>query len=390
MRLLDIRKAKVAGKRVLVRVDFNVEVTTAGKLRDVTRLQATVPTITWLMRHGAQVLLVSHRGRPKGRENRLSLRPLVPTLRRLLKRPIAFIDRPLFSRQLDLALSRVNPRQVVLLENIRFEVGEEENSPAVAKRLAGLADLAVNDAFADSHRAHASIVGLARYIRMYAGLLVQREVAALTLVMKQPARPLVAIIGGAKISTKLRLIQRLLKQADMVLLGGALANTLLQAEGVAIGASLTEPTMLKAAEGLTSTNAKLKIPCDVVVALKRQAHAATRTAAVGNIRRREIILDIGPDTIELYGRIIASAKTVVWNGPLGVYELPPFNRATLALAKIIARHRCVSIAGGGETVDEIRRSGLAGRFTFLSTGGGAMLEFLEGKALPGVVAISAR
>ena len=384
MRLRDIRKINVRNKRVLVRVDYNVEVDSKGKIRDLTRLKATVLTILWLVRHGAKVILVSHRGRPQGRDMKYSLQPVVPALCRLLKRPVMFVANPLFDRALDAQLIVLKPGQVALLENIRFEPGEEDNSPAVAKRLASFAEIVVNDAFADSHRSHASIVGVAKYRPMYAGLLLQQEVKTLTTLLKKPKRPYVAIIGGAKISTKLHLIKRLLRQADFVLLGGALANTLLQAEGVAIGASLTEPSMLKAAVGLHSTDAKLKIPCDVVVAKKRTSGVATRTIAVGTIKPKEMVLDIGPDTIELFRRIIRTAKTIVWNGPMGVYELSPFDRGTLALARVIAKQPCLSVAGGGETVDAIRRSGVSSKFTFLSTGGGAMLEMLEGKTLPGV------
>lgn len=391
MQLRDIRKAQVKGKRVLVRVDYNVELDNKGKLRDTTRLVATIPTISWLLKHGARVILVTHRGRPAGRDMSLSLQPIVSTLQRLLKHKVTFIGAPVYTPRLDVLLNNAPVGSVTLLENIRFESGEEDNSPKLSKRLISFADLAVNDAFADSHRAHASIAGVAKYIPMYAGLLVQHEVTELTRLTKKPARPYVAIIGGAKISTKLKLIQQLLKSADMVLLGGALANTLLQAEGVAIGASLTEPTMLKAAAGLTSTNVKIKIPCDVVVATKKQARADTKIKAVGMIEAKEIILDIGPDTIELFRRVIATAKTVVWNGPMGVYELAPFDRGTMALAKVIAKQKNIrSVAGGGETVDAINRAGVSKKFTFLSTGGGAMLEFLEGKKLPGITAVQVR
>lgn len=390
MRLRQIQKANVRGKQVLVRVDYNVEVTTNGKLRDTTRLKATLPTLAWLLKNGAQIIIVSHRGRPQGRDKKLSLKPMVGPLRRMLKRRVVFIDAPVFSRALDTALKKVRPNDVVLLENIRYEAGEEDNSPALAKRLAGLADLAVNDAFADSHRAHASIVGLAKYCPMYAGLLLQKEITTLSELTTKPSRPYVAVIGGAKISTKLGLIKQLIKRADTVLLGGALANTLLQAEGVTVGASLVEPTMVKSAGGLTTTNIKLQIPCDVVVATKRRAHALTRITAVGNIKPQEIILDIGPDTVELFRRVIMTAKTIVWNGPMGVYEMPPFHRGTMAMAKIIAASRAKSIAGGGETVDAINRLGVGQKFTFLSTGGGAMLEFLEGRTLPGVVAVTVR
>lgn len=388
MALRDIRKCNVRGKRVLVRVDYNVDTDARGRLRDLTRLEATVPTVRWLLKQGATVILVTHRGRPQGRDKKLSVRPVVAPLTRLLRQTVTFIDAPILTPAFDSALQRADGKRCILLENIRFESGEEENSPALAKRLASLADVAVNDAFADSHRAHASIVGVAKQMPMFAGLSLQREVTELTALIKRPKHPYVAVIGGAKISTKLHLIQRLLKQADFVLLGGALANTLLQAEGVAIGASLVEPKMLDAATGLTSTNTKLKIPCDVVVAKRRAARVPTRTTAVGKIQSKEIILDIGPDTVELFRRVLRTAKTIVWNGPMGVYEMQPFDRGTVALAKVIAASRAQSIAGGGETVDAIRRAGVAKRFTFLSTGGGAMLEFLEGKTLPGVTAVT--
>ena len=390
MRLRQIQQAKVRGKRVLVRVDYNVALEKNGQLRDLTRLKETLPTLRWLLNHGAKIILVSHRGRPHGRDKKLSLKPVVAPLQRLLKRKIVFIDAPIFSQAFLRALDHTKPTEVVLVENIRFEAGEEDDSPALAKRLAGIADLAVNDAFADSHRAHASIVGVAQYLKMYAGLLVQKEVATLLSLLTKPARPYVAIIGGAKISTKLHLIKKLLHQADMVLLGGALANTLLQAEGIAIGSSLVEPSMVKIAAGLTSTNHKLKIPCDVVVATKKRAYAATRTTAVGNIKPNESILDIGPDTVDLFGRVLKQAKTIVWNGPMGVYEIPPFDRATVKIAQLIAAKKSTSIAGGGETIDAIHRAGVSAKFSFLSTGGGAMLEFLEGKTLPGVAAVTVR
>lgn len=390
MRMNKIQSSKVRGKRVLLRVDYNIEVDRAGKLRDTTRIQATLPTIQWLLRNGAQVILVSHRGRPQGKDRKLSLQPVVPVLKRLTKQSVVFVSTPVFSRATEQAITSASTTDIILLENIRFEAGEEENSGVLAKRLASFADIAVNDAFADSHRAHASIVGVAKYLPMYAGMLLQQEVSTLQQLMIKPKRPYVAIIGGAKISTKLHLIQKLLRQADYVLLGGALANTLLQAEGVAIGASLSEPTMVKELAGLHSFDVQLKLPCDVVVAKRRAPRAPTRITAVGKIAPREMILDIGPDTIELFRRIIRTAKTVVWNGPMGVYELPPFDRGTIALAKAVAQGHATSIAGGGETIDAIRRSKTASRFTFLSTGGGAMLEFLEGKHLPGVVVTQRR
>ncbi len=388
MRLRDVRTAQVKNKRVILRVDYNVATTKASRPRDLTRLVTTVPTIRWLVQHGATVMVVSHRGRPHGRQRRLSLKPFVRPLSRLIGRPVGWIEPPVYSRIFEQQAAALKPRQVALLENIRFEPGEEDNSRRLAKRLAGLADLLVNDAFADSHRVHASIVGLAEELPSYAGFLLQQEFINLTRLVTRPARPYVAILGGAKISTKLHLIARLLKQADHVLLGGALANTILQAEGTAIGASLSEPAVLKQAAGLSVTNKKLSIPCDVVTATSRRPTAQRYVRPVGKVGRREIIVDIGPDTLDLYRRIIAAAKTVVWNGPMGIYEVPAFARGTVSLARVIAGHRGRTVAGGGETLDAIHRAGVQDKFTWLSTGGGAMLEFLEGRTLPGLAAVA--
>ncbi len=390
MKLRDVRKAKVKNKRVILRVDYNIELGAGGRPRDVSRITATLPTITWLMNHDAKVILVAHRGRPQGRQPRLSLRPLVRPVSRLIKHPIQFIPEPLFHRSVASAIDQLKPGQVAMLENIRFEAGEEENSGRVARRLASLCDIVVNDAFADSHRAHASIVGLAKLRPAYAGLLLQAEVKHLSPLLKRPARPYVAILGGAKISTKLGLIKRLLKRADKVLLGGALANTILQAEGLAIGASFTEPQMLAPAGGLTTANKKLEIPCDVVVTTNRKTGVPRFVRAVGNINHREIIVDVGPDTIDLFSRVIRAARTIAWNGPMGIYEQRPFDRGTQAIAQAVAKSRARAIAGGGETLDAIRQTGRAQHFAFLSTGGGAMLEFLEGKKLPGLAVVQQR
>ncbi len=390
MRLRDIRSARVRGRRVLVRVDYNVELNTQGRVRDLTRLLATVPTIRWLLDHGAAVILVSHRGRPHGRQMSLSLRPLLRTISRLVGKTAVFVPWPLFSHETTVAVASIKSGQLVLLENIRFEAGEEENSARVAKRLASFCDFVVNDAFSDSHRAHASIVGVAKLRPAYAGLSLQSEVTNLSRLLVSPKRPFVAVLGGAKISTKLGLIRQLLKRADKVLLGGALANTILQAEGIAVGASLTEPSMKEAAAGITITNKKLEIPCDVIVANRRTVAAPRFKRAVGNIGKREIILDIGPDTIEMYGRILRTAKTIVWNGPMGLYELRPFAKGTRAIAAAIGKAHAISVAGGGETLDAIRQTKNINHFTFLSTGGGAMLEFLEGRILPGIAAVQQR
>ncbi len=388
MRLRDIRKINVRGKSVLVRVDYNIALDGRGRPRDLTRIVQTVPTIAWLVKHQAIVILVSHRGRPDRRSAALSLQPFITPLRRLLKRPVMFVPDAIWSESVTKKLLTLQRGQVALLENIRFEPGEAANTVRLSKRLAQFADVVVNDAFADSHRAHASIVGVARYRPAYAGLLVQQEVAALSRLQKNPARPYVAILGGAKISTKLQLVQTLLRRADKVLLGGALANTVLQAEGLAIGKSLSEPTMLRAARGLTVRNKHLTIPCDVVVATSLQAKARRTVRAVGAVRAGERIYDIGPDTVTMYRRILRTAKTIVWNGPMGLYEVPPFDHGTRRVAQAVGASTAKSYVGGGETIDALKKTKQDRRVTWCSTGGGAMLEFLEGKHLPGLLAVA--
>lgn len=388
MRLRDIRKVNVQGKRVLVRVDYNIALDGRGRPRDLTRILQTVPTIAWLVQHQAIVILVSHRGRPDRRSAAFSLQPVVAPLRRALKRPVLFIPDRIWSATMLTKLSELKPGQVALLENIRFEPGEAANTVRLSKRLAQIAEIVVNDAFADSHRAHASIVGVARYRPAYAGLLVQQEVAALSTLLKKPARPYVAILGGAKISTKLHLVQTLLRRADKVLLGGALANTVLQAEGLAIGKSLSEPSMLRAARGLTVRNKHLTIPCDVVVATSLRANARRTVRAVGAVRPGERIYDIGPDTVTMYRRILRTAKTIVWNGPMGLYEVAPFDHGTRHIAQAVGASTAKSYVGGGETIDALKKTKQDRRVTWCSTGGGAMLEFLEGKNLPGLLAVA--
>lgn len=391
MRMRSLRTASVRNQRVLVRVDLNIATNRRGQLRDQTRLNSILPTVHWLVKHGASVILLSHRGRPTKPNQRDSLRPIVAPLRRLLKQPIRFITTPPQSPATQRALATLQPGQIALLENLRFSPGEDRNTATFARQLAKLGDVYVNEAFAASHRTSASIVRLPKLLPSYAGLWLQQEVDQLSKLMQRPRRPYVAILGGAKISTKLKLVKRLLKQADHVLLGGALANTVLKAEGLAIGASLSEPSMLRQARGLSVNNKHLHVPCDVVV-VRGHVHDQQRAwvRPVGWVAREETIADIGPDTVELYSRIIRSAATIVWNGPMGVYEHPPFDRGTRAIARMVAKAGAKSIAGGGETVDAVAGQKLAKKFDWLSTGGGAMLEFLEGKHLPGLQALATR
>lgn len=315
-----------------------------------------------------------------------SMRPFLKPLAALIKRPVEFLPRSVMTAVGAHDAKDVRPGNVALLENIRFEPGESANNPRLAKRLASLADIWVMDAFANAHRAHASTAGVGKYVPGYAGLLMQSEVAHLTKLLRGVKRPYVAIFGGAKISTKLGLIRTYLKKADRVLLGGALANTILEAEGLHIGRSLNEPTMRSLAKGLTVSHAKLAIPVDVVTATSVGSRRRV-VRPVGHIGKQERILDIGPDTIKLFAAVLRTAKTIVWNGPLGLYEVQPFDRGTKAIARLIARSRAYSVAGGGETLDAITSQRLGRQFSFLSTGGGAMLEFLEGKTLPGVRAV---
>jgi phosphoglycerate kinase len=378
-----IQDANVRHRRVLLRVDINVE-TNGRQVRDDSRLIAIAPTIKWLVKNQAKIIIVAHLGRPTKRDPRFSLRPLAAELSRIIRRKIQFVDQPVDDPKLDKIVAKLENQQIIMLENIRFEPGETKNDPRLAKRLASLAEIGVNDAFPDSHRAHASIAGVAKYIPMYAGFELQQEIKMLSRLLHHPPRPFIALIGGAKISTKLGLVKNLLKVSDSVLLGGALANTVLQAQGLAVGASLTEPKMIKAARGLKTTTEKLRIPIDVIVGRNKRRSACR---AVGRIKKTEKILDIGPDTIDLYSAVINKAKTIVWNGPLGLYELPPYNRGTVAIARAISRNRGLTVAGGGETLDAIGRQKLGRHYTFLSTGGGAMLEWLEGKTLPGIKAV---
>lgn len=387
MQLRNLRNAKVNHKRVLVRIDVNIALDGRGRVRDRSRIEAVVPTLRWLLARQAAVILISHRGRPKRRSAKDSLRPMVRPLARAIGRPVQFIAGSIEQAATRQAILKLRSGRVCLLENIRFEPGEVRNTKTFAKQLSQLGEVYINEAFAASHRASASMVGLAKLLPAYAGFRLQAEVKGLGKLIARTPRPYVAILGGAKISTKLGLVRRLLKTADHVILGGALANTMLEAEGLAIGKSLSEPAMLAQAKGLTVNHKHLHIPCDVVV---RNSRGRVETRAVGAIRPDEHIVDIGPDSVMMFSRILRLAKTIVWNGPMGVYEQPPFDAGTRAIARAIAKSRAWSVVGGGETVDAVRRQKLESRIGFLSTGGGAMLEFLEGKSLPGFIPLYTR
>lgn len=381
MKLRSLRSVKLAGKRVLVRAELNVARSPTGKLLDDSRLQAVVPTLRLLRTRRARIIIATHLGRPGGRvDRRFSTKPLAPRLSRLLGAPVK-TSHDCVGSAVEYAVATLRPGQVLLLENVRFHPGEERNAAAFSRRLARLADVFVLEAFGAAHRAHASVVGVGRWLPSVAGLRLAEEVAVLSRILTQASRPLVFLIGGAKISSKLGLIVRLLRRSDALLLGGALANTILQAQGLNIGKSLSEPKMVKAVRRLNLTNRQLHLPVDLVV---RQANGRSAVRAVGDVGRHESILDIGPDTVELFRTVMKRARTIVWNGPLGKYEQPPYDRGTKALARAIAHSRAFRVVGGGETVDAVRSQHLEKRIDFISTGGGAMIEFLEGRRLPGV------
>jgi len=386
-----IRDVSLNGRRAFIRVDFNVPIK-AGHITDDTRIRAALPTITMALNAGATVVLASHLGRPKGRPNaEFTLQPIATHLAGLLGRPVAFASDCVGPAAADVIAA--NPGGVILLENLRFHKEEEANDPAFAASLAALADVYINDAFGAAHRAHASTEGIAHLVSdRAAGLLMAAEVEYLGRALTNPDRPFVAILGGAKVSDKLEVIENLLSKVDALLIGGAMAYTFFKARGLAVGTSLVEPDLVDAARDL-ETRAKaqgvrLELPADHVVASALSADVPTEVLAVTDpsIGDRKG-LDIGPATIAAYAAIIAPAKTVVWNGPMGVFELPPFAAGTIGVARAVAAVSGTTIIGGGDSVAAVTQAGVAQRMTHISTGGGASLEFLGGRTLPGVVAL---
>ena len=382
-----IRDIDVQGKRVLVRVDYNVPVK-EGKVGDDTRIRAAMPTLDYLLENGAALILCSHLGRPKGGpEPKYSLEPVADHLSTLMKNPVLFAE-DCIGPQAEKAAKALKPGEVLLLENTRFHPEEEKNDLGMAKKLAALADVYVNDAFGSAHRAHASTEGVAQFLPAVAGFLLEKEIKYLGQAVADPEKPFVAILGGAKISDKIGVVENLLTKADCILVGGGMANTFFKAEGYPVADSLVEDEALDTAkEILAQAGTKLRLPVDVVIADKFEAGAAQKTMATGPIPDGWRILDIGPETVSHYSKIIREAKTVVWNGPMGVFELPEFAKGTFAVAQAAAESGAVTIVGGGESVAAIKQSGLADKITHISTGGGASLEMLEGLTLPGVAAL---
>jgi phosphoglycerate kinase len=377
----------VKGKKVLVRVDFNVPVKD-GKVGDDTRIRAAMPTIEYLLQQGAGVILCSHLGRPKGGPDpKYTLKPVADYLAGLLGKPVAFAD-DCVGASAEAAAAALQPGGVLLLENTRFHPEEEKNDLNLAKQMASLAQVYINDAFGSAHRAHSSTEGVARYLPAAAGFLLEKEIKYLGAAVADPKRPFIAILGGAKISDKIGVIKNLLSKADMILIGGGMANTFLKAQGFDVADSLVEADAVETAKGLLAEgSAKLLLPVDVVLGDKFDAEASAQTVPAGNVPAGWRILDIGPETVAAFGKALQGAATVVWNGPMGVFEFAKFAEGTYGVAKAVAGSGAISIIGGGESVAAIQQSGLAAKITHISTGGGASLEMLEGLALPGVAAL---
>ncbi|MDY6845839.1 MAG: phosphoglycerate kinase [Chloroflexota bacterium] len=377
----------VKGKKVLVRVDFNVPIS-EGKVGDDTRIQAALPTINYLLENGAAVILCSHLGRPAGKPDpEFSLKPVAVYLDTLLDARVKFAE-DCIGEIAQAAANDLEPGQVLVLENTRFHVGEKKNDPEMAKELASLADLYVNDAFGSAHRAHASTAGVAEFLPAAAGFLLEKEIKYLGNAIADPDRPFVAILGGAKISDKIGVIDNLIKKADRILIGGGMANTFFKAQGFAMADSLVEDEVLDTAKELLDlAGEKLVLPVDVVIADDFDADAADKIMDVGDVPAGWRILDIGPRTTKVFSDIINEAGTVVWNGPMGVFEFEKFAKGTFEVAKAIAESDATGIIGGGDSASAVKKSGLAGKITHISTGGGASLEMLEGKTLPGLAAL---
>jgi phosphoglycerate kinase len=385
--------ADVKGKRVLLRLDLNVPMEN-GIVSDLTRIERVAPTITEIVNKGGKVIVLAHFGRPKGPDPKESLKPVAAEVARVMGRSVAFAEDTIGDKA-HAAVARMQPGEILVLENTRFHKEEENNESGFVEKLAALGDVYVNDAFSAAHRAHASTEGLAHKLPAFAGRTMQAELEALAKALEKPERPVAAIVGGAKISTKLDLLGNLLAKVDVLVIGGAMANTFLAARGKPVGKSLCEHDLIPTARDiLAKANTKgceLVLPVDVVVAKKFEANAPSRVLDTDHVEADGIILDIGPRSIEYVVSILARVKTLVWNGPFGAFELEPFDHGTIAVAEAAAEltqaGKLVSVAGGGDTVAALNKAGAADRFSYVSTAGGAFLEWLEGKSLPGVEAL---
>jgi phosphoglycerate kinase len=386
------------GKRVLVRVDFNVPLKD-GRVTDATRIERSAPTLRELSEEGAKVIVLSHFGRPKGKPDpAFSLKPLVEPLSRALGGKAVAFAADCIGPEAERVVKAMKPGDVALLENLRFHPEEEANDASFARGLAALGDLYVNDAFSAAHRAHASTEALAHLLPAAAGRLMQAELEALGAALETPQRPVAALVGGAKVSTKLDLLDHLVRKVNVLVIGGAMANTLLFARGVEIGKSLSERDMAETARSVlakaSDAGCEVLLPVDAVVARELKANVAAETVAITSVPRDAIILDIGPRTVAAIGAKLEASKTLVWNGPLGAFETPPFEHGTVAVARRVAeltrQKRLLSVAGGGDTVAALAQAGVTADLSYVSTAGGAFLEWLEGRELPGVAALSRR
>ena len=393
MKKKTIRDINVAGKRVFLRADLNVPLDD-GRITDDTRIRASLPTLVYLLEHGASVILASHLGRPKGKVNdALRMKPIADRLSQLLGRPVRMTGDAL-GPGVKTAVDKLRPGDMLLLENLRFHAEEEANDPEFAKSLAEMADVYVNDAFGSAHRAHASTEGITHYLPSVAGLLLEREVDALSRLLQKPERPFHTLIGGAKITGKLEVLDALLVRCQALLVGGGMANTFLAAKGVAMGKSLVEADQLENAERIMAEarrkRVRFMLPTDLVVAAQVHPRAQHEVVPVGDVPRDWSAVDIGPQTVAAYTEHLKKAKTIFWNGPMGIFEIAPFAEGTNAIATFLAARTAAgvtTIVGGGDSVAAVEQLGLADQMTHVSTGGGASLEFVEGKALPGVEAL---
>ena len=387
-----IEQVDIAGKRVLMRVDFNVPVDANGNITDETRIKAHIRTIRYCVEKGSKVILISHMGRPKGqRVDKLTLKPCAASLSRLLGKEVPFVDDCIGEKAAG-AVASMKEGDVILLENLRFHIGDEKNDPEFARELSKLCDVYIDDAFAVAHRKAASNSAITQFVKVCAaGFLLKDEIEYFNRAMKDPARPLVAIIGGAKVSDKIGVLENLVDTVDMLVIGGGMAFTFLKALGNEIGRSICEVEMLDKAKSIIekakSKNVKVYLPVDCVVADKAAADATVSVCAVDRIPKDMMGLDIGPETIRLFGDALQQAKTIVWNGPMGMFELEAFSKGTFEMAKDVARSGALSIIGGGDTDSAVHKAGVSDRISYISTGGGAFLELLEGKTMPAVDAL---
>jgi len=388
----SIEQVDIAGKRVLMRVDFNVPVDGSGNITDTTRIKAHLRTIRYCIEKGAKLVLISHMGRPKGqRVDKLTLKPCAASLSGLLGKEVPFVE-DCIGDKAAAAVAAMKPGDVILLENLRFHIGDEKNDPAFAGELAKLCDVYIDDAFAVAHRKAASNSAITQAVRSCAaGFLLKDEIDYFNKAMKDPARPLAAIIGGAKVSDKIGVLENLVDTVNMLIIGGGMAFTFLKAMGKEIGKSICEPDMLDKAKSITEKAAakkvKILLPVDCLVADKAEAGATVNVCSVDSIPKDALGLDIGPQTAVLFGNAVKEAKTIVWNGPMGMFELEAFSKGTFGLAKDVAASGALSIIGGGDTDSAVHKAGVSDKISYISTGGGAFLELLEGKTMPAVEAL---